>query len=169
MFEEQGVSNKGISEKRGPKTTKQAACTSGLPGTQPSALHRSSEIKPLCKLVCPQAKTCHNPFPVLTKPSSPAFGLSSHLKILHLPHHPVPRHARKACILLWTQKQQLLPLPFKSTLSKPFAPLPFPKGVFLNPVIKLGPHGHPGNSNHLPLRWAAHSQDCPRNDTAICG
>lgn len=56
-------------------------------------------------------------------------------------------------------------LPFL-TLSHP---LPFPEGVFLNLLIKLGPHGHPGNSNHLPLFWAAHSQDCPWNDTAICG
>lgn len=141
-----------------------------MPGTRPSALHKSWEIKALCKPRCPQAKTCHNPFPVLTNPSSPAFGVSSHLRMLHFPDLPVPSQVRKACILLWalSTKQQLLPRPFESALSKPFAPLPFPKGVFLNPLIKLGPHGQLGNSNHLLLLWAAHSQDCPRNDTAIC-
>lgn len=50
-------------QRRGPKATKQAAHKPGSPGTQPSALHRSWEIKALCKLLCPQAMICHNPFP----------------------------------------------------------------------------------------------------------
>lgn len=45
----------------------------------------------------------------------------------------------------------------------------FPKEVFLHPLIKLGPHGHRGNSNHLPPIWAARSQNHPWKDTAIWG
>lgn len=67
---------------------------------------------------------CHNPFPVLTNPSSPA---SSQLKMLHLSDRPVP--GQKNRVLLQTQcaEQQLLPLPFKYALSKPFVPLVFLK------------------------------------------
>lgn len=74
----------------------QASCKSGMPGAQPSALHRSLEIKALCKLLCLQDKTCHSPFPALSNPSSPACGMISHLKMSHLPNLPVPSQAGKA-------------------------------------------------------------------------
>lgn len=64
------------------------------------------------------------PIPVLTNPSTPA---SSQLKMLHLSDGPVP--GQKNCVLLRMQRteQQLLLLPFKHTLSKPFVPPGFLK------------------------------------------